>query len=178
MNVSRLNMSIGDRLMARREMHAEVQNSGHCLVVFTIQDQRYALRLPAVERVVQAVELTPLPGAPEIVLGVFNLEGRVVPVVDVRRRFHLPRREVRLTDQLLVAHTASMSLGLLADRVDGLIEPEEHEIVQAEALLPGLRYVAGIATFADGLILIHDLATFLSLEEKRRLRDAMGGNKL
>ena len=75
----------------------------HQLVVFTMDEQRYALQLAAVERVVRMVEVTPLPQAPQIVLGVINAQGRIIPVVDIRRRFRLPARDIRLSDHLLIA---------------------------------------------------------------------------
>lgn len=87
------------------------------LIIFTLDDQRYALPLPAVDRVVRMVAIIPLPNAPDIVLGVVNFQGRVIPVIDVRRRFRLPEREIALTDQLLVAHTARRPVALVADAV-------------------------------------------------------------
>jgi len=76
------------------------------LVVFTLDDRRYGLALSAVERAVRMVDVTPLPQAPQIVLGVVNVQGRVVPVVNLRRRFRLPERDFALADQLLIARTA------------------------------------------------------------------------
>jgi purine-binding chemotaxis protein CheW len=57
------------------------------LVVLTLDEQRYALHLSAVERIVRMVEITPLPKAPQIVLGVVNVQGRIVPIVNIRKRF-------------------------------------------------------------------------------------------
>ena len=69
-----------------------MNNPANHIVVFALDEQRYALHLLAVERVVRAVEVTALPEAPEIVLGVVNVKGRIVPVINVRRRFRLPER--------------------------------------------------------------------------------------
>lgn len=63
------------------------------MVGLTLDGQRYALSLAQVERVIRAVEITPLPQAPEIITGVINVRGRVIPVVDIRKRFRLPVRE-------------------------------------------------------------------------------------
>ena len=143
------------------------------IVSFTLEAGRYALPLAAVERVVPVVEFTPLPKAPEIVLGIVNQGGRIIPVVNVRRRFGHPEREVQLSDQLIVARTSRRRVALLVDGVEGLIERAKHEITQAPDVLPGLEYVRGIAKLADGLVLIHDLNTFLSLEEEQRLDEAL-----
>ena len=143
-------------------------------VVFTLDEQRYALHLSAVERVVRAVETTPLPEAPEIVLGVVNMEGRVIPVVNMRRRFRLPEREINLSDQFIIAHTARRTVALVVDVVSGVIEYSEQEVTTAERIVPGMQYVEGVIKLEDGMILIHDLDQFLSIEEEETLSNAMG----
>ncbi|MBI3995194.1 MAG: purine-binding chemotaxis protein CheW [Nitrospirae bacterium] len=148
-------------------------NSSNPLVIFTLDDKRYALSLFAVERVLRIVEIVPLPKAPEIVLGVVNIQGQIVPVFDVRKRFCLPQREMSLSDQLIVARTSRRAVALLADTVGGVIEYPEQKTVPAEMILPGLDYVKGVAKLDDGLILIHDLETFLSLPEDNALENAL-----
>jgi len=143
------------------------------LVVLTLCDQRYGLLLSAVERVVRMVAVTPLPKAPNIVLGVVNVQGRVIPVVNMRRRFRLPEREIFITDQLVIAHTARRLVALGADAVIGVLEYSEQEAVGAQDILPDVEYVEGVVKLRDGLILIHDLDKFLSLEEGAALDRAM-----
>ncbi len=145
------------------------------LVVFDLSDQRYGLPLHAVDRIVRIVEFTPLPKAPDIVLGVVNVHGRVIPVVDIRRRFHLPRRDVALTDQMVIARTSRRVVALVADAVTGVIEYSEQDGEEAREVLPGVQYVEGIVKLGDGLILIHNLDKFLSLEEETTLDRAMEG---
>lgn len=140
---------------------------------FTLAAGRYAIPLAAVARVVRVAEFAPLPRAPEIVLGIVNVQGRIIPVVNVRRRFRHPEREIRLSDQLIVAVTARRPVALLVDRTEGVIERAEGEIVRAEKVLPGLEYVRGVLKLEDGLVLIHDLDTFLSLDEERKLGEAL-----
>jgi purine-binding chemotaxis protein CheW len=143
------------------------------LVVFTLDDRRYGLHLAAVERVVRMVDITPLPQAPRIVEGVVDVQGRVIPVVNVRRRFRLPERDVTVSDQLIIARTSRRSVALVTDGVTGVLEYAEQEVVPADAILPGLEYVAGVVKLADGMALIHDLDRFLSFDEERALKEAM-----
>lgn len=146
-------------------------------VVFALDDLFYAIRLSAVSRVVRAVEITPLPKAPPIVIGVINLGGRIIPVVNLRRRFHLPERELELTDLFIVARTSrrytpkdgGLLLALAVDAVVGVRDLSEPEAIAAETILPGLEHLEGVAKTELGLVLIHDLGTFLSLEEERAL---------
>jgi len=89
--------------------------SSHYLV-FTLEDQQYALGLEAVERVVRAVELTSVPEAPEILVGLINIRGKIVPVLDIRRRFHLPPRDMEIKDRIIVSRTSSGQSPLLRTR--------------------------------------------------------------
>lgn len=143
------------------------------LVVALLDGRRCALRLPAVERVARAVEITPLPKAPEIVLGVINVGGRIVPVINVRKRFRLAEREAGLGDQLLIARTARRTVALPVDAVTGVLPCSAEMVTTKEAIVPGLEYLEGIAKLEDGMILIHDLDKFLSLEEENTLDRAL-----
>lgn len=143
------------------------------IVLFTLGDQRYAVALSAVERVVRVVEVTPLPQAPDIVLGVVNVQGRVTPVIDLRRRFRLPQRAIALNDQLVIAHTSRRSIAWIADAVTGVVEYSASEAVAPHDVVPGIEYVKGVLKQADGLVLIHDLDEFLSLEEETALHRAI-----
>ena len=148
-------------------------DEGMRLVVFSIERQRYALHLSAVDRALRAVQVTPLPNAPAIVLGVINVEGRVVPVVNIRARFGLDEREMRLSDALILARTPKRTVVLSADAVEGLLERPTRQFQDATSIFPELPYLQGVAKLDDGLVLIHDLASFLSLDEERELDVAM-----
>lgn len=141
--------------------------------MFTLDAQRYALALSCVERVVRAAEVTPLPEVPDAVSGVVNVHGRIIPIFNIRRRFHLPEREILLSDQLVIANTARRTVALLVDGTAGVIEREMEKTVSTEKILPSMPYVEGVVKFEDGLILIHNLDTFLSLDEEEKLDAAM-----
>ena len=143
------------------------------LVAFTLNRQPYALRLASVRQVLRMVEVTPLPKAPEIVLGVVSLHGTVVPVLSIRRRVGLTEGEASLSDQLIVADTASRSVALVVDAVIGVVERSTEEITEAERIVPGAEYVEGIAKLDEGMLFIHNLDRFLSQPEESQLHDAL-----
>ena len=143
------------------------------IVVFNLDEQQYALHLAAVERIVRVAAITPVPKAPAIVLGVINVQGQVIPVVNIRKRFRLPDREMSLSDHLIIARTAKRAAALVADAVVSVVERWEEELTAADRILRGLEYVEGVVKLEDGLILIHNLDTFLSLEEEKTLEQAM-----
>ncbi len=143
-------------------------------VVFVLDEQRYALHLSVVDRVVHAVHITALPQAPDIVLGVISMQGRIVPVINVRRRFRHLERAIALTDQLIFARTARRVVALLVDRVINIVECAEQDLIVARNMAPAIDYVEGVIRLKDGLILVHDLDAFLSLEEEASVDRAMG----
>jgi len=152
---------------------ATVMGKPNQLLVLTLGGERYGLVLSAVDSVVRAVDITPLPQAPDIVLGVVNVRGRVIPVINLRRRFRLPEREIVLTDQLIIAHTARRPVALVADTVSDVLEYPESSLAEAQSILADADYIEGVVKLSDGLILIHNLDTFLSLEEETSLDHAM-----
>lgn len=148
-------------------------NTTRWIVIFVLDDRRYALYLSAVERVVPAVEITGLPKAPDIVAGIINVQGRIIPVVDVRRRFRLASREPKLNDHIIIARTNARSVALVVDRVTGTHEHAEAELIPKHRIAPGIEHIEGVIKLDDGLVLIHDLETFLSLDEQRSLDEAL-----
>ncbi|MBI5741830.1 MAG: purine-binding chemotaxis protein CheW [Nitrospirae bacterium] len=145
------------------------------LFIFKLEEQLYALRLASVERVFRIVEITALPKAPDVVFGVINVHGRIVPVMNVRKRFGLPERGPSLSDQLVLARTSRRSVALVAEGVQGIIEKNETDIIGREEIIPGIEHVEGVVKLEGGMVFIHDLDRFLSVEEEDTLDRAMEG---
>lgn len=154
------------RMMAAELVETRAEATEQPLVVFSLDDQRYALALARVQRAVRVVAITPLPKAPPIVLGIIDLGGVVIPVIDIRQRFNHPPRDVRLSDHLIVATTGKRTVALLVDETKGVIEASPESFAPAGEILPGLELVDGAMKLENGLILIHDLERLLSLEEE------------
>jgi purine-binding chemotaxis protein CheW len=123
--------------------------------------------------VVRAAAITPLPQAPEIVLGILDLQGEVIPVINLRKRFRLPERELRSEDQFVIARTATRTLALAVDSTDCVLEQAELSVVPAEEILVGMEYLEGVTRTAEGLVLIHDLESLLFAAEEELLAQAL-----
>jgi purine-binding chemotaxis protein CheW len=143
------------------------------LVVFFLDGRRYALPLATVTRIICAADVTPLPNAPTVVLGAIDLQGEVIPVLNIRRRFQLPERAIGVNDQFLIALTRRRTVALVVDETQGVCEHEHAAIVSTSLVTPGLEQFQGVVKLDDGLVLIYDLEKFLSLDEAHMLDDAM-----
>src|ERR1700728_1654728 len=139
------------------------------LVAFILGKQQYALPLTAVQRVVRMVEVTPLPKAPEIVFGVIDFQGSIIPVMSMRKRFGLSEPETSLSDQLIVADTATRRVALVVNSVIGVLERTAEAVTKTEKIVPGGQYVEGITRLDDGILFIHNLEHFLSKKEEQQL---------
>jgi purine-binding chemotaxis protein CheW len=142
-------------------------------VVFGLDAGRYALPLAVVDRIVRAAHVTPLPLAPQSVLGAIDVEGHVLPVFNLRHKFRLPDRAIDPTDHFLIARTAQRTVVLLIDAAHGVLERPVAAVIDATHIAPMLGHVLGVISLEDGLVLIQDLEVFLSPDEARALDQAM-----
>ena len=152
---------------------ANAVNENDRLVLFTIDDQKYGLPLTVVDRVLRAVEVTPLPEAPRIVAGVFSLQGRPVPVIDLRRRFGLPERRVDVNDHFIVAQSSTMLVALPVDEALGLARDLDDERVPAADVVPDLNYVESVVAAGAEMVFVLDIDTVLTDDEEGALRDRL-----
>ena len=143
------------------------------LLIFALDGQRYALPVAAVARVVRAAALTPLPKAPEIVLGILDLQGEIIPVINLRKRFRLPERPICCDDQFLVARTSRFPVALAVDSTHEVVQLDPQAVVEPAGIVPGTDYLCGVTRSADGLVLIHDLGTLLFPDEEQQIAKAL-----
>lgn len=143
------------------------------IVVFTLDELPYALPLNTVVRVIQAVEIRPLPKAPEIISGIINVQGRIIPVVDIRKRFGLVTKEIDPDYRMIIADTGKRQVAFLADTVTGIRDMAPGLQEPAKKTLPFAKYLKGVAKIDSELILIYDLEQFLSLDEEQVLEQAL-----
>lgn len=144
-------------------------------LVFEVAGGRFALAVSGTRRVVPAMAVRELPGAPAIVVGAIDLQGHIVPVVDLRVRFGAAARPLRAADCFIIARAGRREVALWVDRVHGLVELTGSAFVATTEVLPDLPHVRGLMRGPDGLVLIADLERLLSLEEANQLEAALPG---
>ena len=142
------------------------------ILVFEIDGCRYGLSSADIRELVRVPTSVSLPKAPAVIEGIINLRGKVVPVLDIRKRFRHPAKAAQPQDHLVVAQADRRLVALRVDRAVGLSEVSSDDIENAAAITPRTEYLAGVAKLPDGLVLIHDLRTFLADSEARHLDEA------
>jgi purine-binding chemotaxis protein CheW len=154
-------------------MNGSFQTITDQIVVFTLDELLYALPLPTVVKVIHAIEIRHLPKAPEIISGIINVKGRIIPVADIRKRFGLAVHEIDPDDRLIIADTGKRQVAILVDTVTGIRDLAPGQQKKARETLPFAEYLKGVAKIDDELILIYDLEQFLSLNEEKELEQAL-----
>ena len=140
-------------------------------VVFLLEGQRYALALEQVERLLRAVEITPLPESFGTVCGVVNVQGTVIPVLDLRRRFGVPEREIDVGDQLLVVRSGKTLIALPVDDTIGLVLEAAGEPLATGGGDSQPAYVSSVLPMGGDLVMVLDVAALLTPSELHALSD-------
>ena len=139
------------------------------LITFKLANQRFALPLTDVERVIQVVEMRKLPKMPDYICGIINMHGEILPVINLRLLFNLPDREIELSDQLIIANISSRKIALQVDSTHDIVEIEEEEIIKADKIVFGMEYVTGVVKLKNNIILISEINKFLTPEVLNKL---------
>src|SRR5438067_6561204 len=151
----------------------ESSDSHRAALIFAIDEQRFALKLSVVERVVRAAEVTPVPRAPAILFGVLNVQGEIIPVINTRRQLGFSERDIRSSDQFIIARTPERVVALVADTVCDVVSVSESAVIAAEKIMPGAEFIEGVMKLEDGLVLIENLEKFLSSEEHKTIDESL-----
>ena len=137
------------------------------LVTFRLQDERYGINVMQVQEVLRVSEIAPVPGAPPYVLGIINLRGNVVTVIDTRSRFGLMSTDIDGASRIIVIESEQQVVGILVDSVAEVVEVRLSEIDTAPNVGndESSRYIQGVVTRKDDLLIVVDLNKLLTNEE-------------
>ncbi|WP_291270727.1 chemotaxis protein CheW [Geothrix sp.] len=148
---------------------SELVPSGQ-LVTFTLDGVEFGLDIDRVQEITHRSDVTPVPGSPSFILGVINLRGLIIPVIDSRIRFHLASQEPTPKTRIIVLRLASGPTGLQVDSVAEVVRLEDHTIRETPPLVAGIRseYLAGMVTVGSRLITLIHLEKLLDSSELSR----------
>lgn len=132
------------------------------LLTFKLDEQEYALDIANVVQVVRMVAVTRPPKAPEFMEGMFNLRGKVIPVIDTRKRFGLPPKSCDLNTQLLIARADGHTLALTVDSVSEVLMMPMSHIEPPDNIGIEVGHLLAVGKLGDRLILILDPSTLLA----------------
>jgi purine-binding chemotaxis protein CheW len=136
-------------------------------VVFTLFDQDYGMPIREVREILRMITVTRVPELPATVIGVINVRGVIVPVLDIAGKLRLPGTEPDDNTKILIVERAGGQFAFLADRVTDVLDltVEQTGAPSPDVPAPALGAVLGVATGPNGLIVLLDPTKLLTEEE-------------
>lgn len=136
----------------------------HQLVVFILGTEEYAIDISYAQEIIRVPKLTSLPNTPEFIEGVFNLRGKVIPVIDLKKRFGFGQSERSEDNRLLILDLGGLKLGIIVDDVSEVIKIDEKSIQSISDEIAGIskNCMKGICLIDQRIIMILDAEEFKS----------------
>ncbi|THB68107.1 MAG: purine-binding chemotaxis protein CheW [Gammaproteobacteria bacterium] len=136
-------------------------------VTFSLDQETYGINVMNVQEVLPCAEIAPVPGAPPFVLGIINLRGNVVTVIDTRMRFGLPPLDEESKARVVVTEANDQVAGILVDSVSEVINVRSSEIDTAPSVGndDSSRYIYGVVSRDNELLILVDVYKLLTKEE-------------
>ncbi|KAB7627158.1 chemotaxis protein CheW [Alkalilimnicola sp. S0819] len=136
-------------------------------VTFNLDNETYGINVMQVQEVLPMAEIAPVPGAPPFVMGILNLRGNVVTVIDTRMRFGLSHQDAEASSRVVVIEANDQIAGILVDSVTEVVEVSETEVDTAPNVgnEESARYIYGVVSRQEGLLILVDVNKLLTKEE-------------
>ncbi|GAK84909.1 positive regulator of CheA protein activity [Vibrio ponticus] len=136
-------------------------------VTFQLEEETYGINVMQVREVLRYTEIAPVPGAPDYVLGIINLRGNVVTVIDTRSRFGLMEGEITDNTRIIVIESEHQVIGILVDSVAEVVYLRSSEIDTTPSVGTdeSAKFIQGVSNRDGKLLILVDLNKLLSDEE-------------
>ncbi len=146
------------------------------LVVFDLASEAYGVNIGTVREIIRMQQITHVPEAPQYVDGVINLRGRVIPVIDLRKRFGLAVTEQTENSRIVVVDSAGEDIGVIVDAVTEVLRVPGDAIEPASSLITteDSYYMDGIAKIGNRLLILLDLERVLQNADRELVGAAAG----
>lgn len=141
------------------------------LVTFNLGKEEFAVPILQIQEINRLVDITRVPKSPEFVEGVINLRGKVIPIIDLRKRFGLPQAELGKYARIVVVNMEGRMVGLIVDSVSEVLRLSEDAIEPAPPVVAGIdsEYIRGLGKLDGRLLILLDLSKILTKEERKEL---------
>ncbi|MEX0584831.1 MAG: chemotaxis protein CheW [Natronospirillum sp.] len=136
-------------------------------VTFRLESETYGINVMQVQEVLRYTEIAPVPGAPGYVLGIINLRGNVVTVIDTRDRFGMSSSEVSDNTRIVIIETDQQVVGIMVDSVAEVVYLKQSEIETSPSVGNDetSRFIQGVCHKNDELLILVDLDRLLTDDE-------------
>jgi purine-binding chemotaxis protein CheW len=141
------------------------------VVSFKLGSEEYGVDIAQVQEINRMVAVTHVPRAPQFMEGVINLRGQLIPIIDLRTRFGMPRAEHTKNTRIVVTEIGAKRVGMVVDSVSEVLRLPVDQVEPAPEMITSVdtEYIRGVGKIEDRLIILLDLGRIISVNEKRQL---------
>lgn len=141
------------------------------LVTFNIAEEEFGVEILKVQEIIRMMNITRMPKAPEFVEGVVNLRGRVIPIIDLRKRFGMSSQEHDKHTRIIVIEINNVIVGFVVDSVSEVLRIPKDTVEEPPSIISGIdsEYISGVGKLEDRLLILLDLDRLLSKGEQNVL---------
>lgn len=162
-------------------MHNNEIESGDILqlVTFSLGNEEFSVDILKVQEIIRLMELTRVPKAPEFIEGVINLRGKVIPVMDLRKRFSMEEAEDSNDTRIIVVELDNATVGFRVDGVSEVLRLPADTVDPPPTMVSGIEteYIKGVGKLDDRLIILLDVEKVLTEAEHTSMSSAVAVNE-
>ncbi|GAB4141561.1 MAG: chemotaxis protein CheW [Ignavibacteriales bacterium] len=143
------------------------------LVSFKIGTEEFGVNILQVQEINRMLQITKVPNTPDFIEGVINLRGRVIPVIDLRVKFNMPKKEHDKQTRIIVVELEDKTVGFLVDEVNEVLRIPKSITEAPPELVSNVNseYITAVGKLEDRLIILLDLEKALTLQERAELEN-------
>ncbi|AHF03652.1 chemotaxis protein CheW [Marichromatium purpuratum 984] len=158
--------------MSEPNTQTNTAGTSSSFVTFSLAEETYAIDVLQVQEVLKITEIAPVPGVPDYILGIINLRGDVVTVIDARRRMGLPPRAPDDASRIVIIDIDNQNVGILVDAVAEVVQIDADSVDPAPAVGndQSSRFILGVTSTEEGLTILISLEKLLSDDEWELVR--------
>lgn len=143
------------------------------LVIFKLGQEEYGVDILSVQEIIKMVEFTRLPNLPDFVEGVINLRGKIIPVIDLRKRFNLPPKDHTEENRIVVIDVNNTTIGMIVDGVSEVLRLTDSTVEPTPAIISSVdtEYLKGVGKLEDRLLILLDIEKIFSMAQQEQLNN-------
>ncbi len=137
------------------------------LVTFSLGAEEFAVDILEVKEIIRTLETAKIPRSLDFVEGVINLRNVVIPIIDLRKRFSMPAKEVDSNTRIIVIEIDDLLIGFVVDSVSEVLRIPTSSVEPAPPVVTGVdsEYIRGVGKLRDKLLILLDVGKLLSCDE-------------
>jgi purine-binding chemotaxis protein CheW len=157
--------------MQNQELQKNESNELLQLVSFELNGEEFGIDILMVQEIIRMMQITKVPNSPDFIDGVVNIRGKVIPVVNLRTKLGMPRKEHDSMTRIIVVNISSKTIGFLVDSVNEVLRIPASVTEAPPELVAGINseFIKSVGKLEDRLLILIDLNKILTINEKEKI---------